>query len=69
MTDWIDNEAGPGCKCGCPTVVKITPGGRAVLLCIFHTPEDGLATLLPQSKPDDWMAGQVSVDANEKANV
>jgi hypothetical protein len=68
MTDWIDNEDGPECKCGSPTVVKIMPGGRAVLLCIFHTAEYGLAMLLPQSKPDDWMAGQVLVDANEKAN-
>lgn len=52
--NWTENESGPDCACGNPTVVKLTPDGSAVLLCIFHTQETGLFTPLPARRPDNW---------------
>jgi hypothetical protein len=51
---WTNNENGPDCACGNPTVVKITPAGRPVLLCLFHTPLDGSVTTLPDERPPGW---------------
>ena len=50
---WTDNEEGPECDCGNPTVVKLSPGGP-VLLCFFHTDEEGLARSLTAEKPEGW---------------
>jgi hypothetical protein len=53
--NWTENEAGPDCACGNPTVVKLLPDGiAAVLLCVFHSPESGLYTPLPAQRPDSW---------------
>jgi hypothetical protein len=35
-------------------VVKILPDGRAVLLCLFHTADAGLASPLPAERPSGW---------------
>jgi hypothetical protein len=60
---WTDNEDGPDCACGNPTVVKILPSGRAILLCLFHTAESGSYTELPAERPADW--GNASGQAME----
>lgn len=51
---WTENEPGPDCSCGNPTVVKATPDGNFVLLCFFHTAEAGAVTVLPPERPPDW---------------
>jgi len=51
---WTENEDGPECGCGNPTVVKIHPDGRALLLCLFHTIGEGLITELPAERPVGW---------------
>jgi hypothetical protein len=56
VTAWAENEDGPDCACGNPTVVKITPGGQPVLMCLFHTAEAGLITVLPLERPGGWPA-------------
>jgi hypothetical protein len=48
---WRENEDGPDCACGEPTVVKLLPDGTAVLLCFFHTGEAGAYTRLPAERP------------------
>jgi len=48
---WTENEDGPICVCGEPTVVKIMPDGVPVLLCLFHTRESGAVKRLPADKP------------------
>lgn len=53
--NWTENEDGPECSCGNPTVVKFSHDtGRAFLLCLFHTPEAGCWFQLPVERPDDW---------------
>lgn len=54
MTGWTENEDGPDCECGSSRIVKITPNGNAVLMCLFHTGEAGAVTGLPAEKPDGW---------------
>jgi hypothetical protein len=49
MRDWIQNEDGPECYCGSPTVVK-----DGLLVCFFHTSEEGCYFRLPPQAPDDW---------------
>jgi hypothetical protein len=56
VTDWADNENGPDCACGNPTVVKITPGGAAILVCFFHAGEEGMCAPLPAERPEAWPA-------------
>lgn len=51
---WTENEDGPDCCCGNPTIVKILPDGDPVLMCFFHTAETGMITKLPLAKPADW---------------
>jgi hypothetical protein len=51
---WVSNEPGPDCSCGNATVVKQTPDGGFVLLCLFHTADAGLITALPDHRPDNW---------------
>lgn len=53
MTDWTNNEDGPDCACGNPTVVKLTNDGP-LLLCLFHTDKAGASFELPRERPDDW---------------
>jgi hypothetical protein len=53
---WRENEDSPDCACGEPTVVKILPDGRAILLCFFHTGEAGAYTVLPAERPAGWPA-------------
>jgi hypothetical protein len=53
-TAWTENESGPDCACGDPTVVKLLPDGNAVLVCFFHTRNSGLYTPLPAQRPADW---------------
>jgi len=50
---WIENEDGPDCSCGNPTVVKLVDG-KAVLLCLFHTGPEGMYVPLPDMVPHDW---------------
>ena len=57
MSGWTENEDGPDCACGNPTVVKIMPGGQVVLMCLFHTREAGAFTYLPPDKPEGWPTG------------
>jgi hypothetical protein len=52
MTTWTENEDGPVCACGEMTVVKITPDGKPVLMCLLHTKEAGAVTRLPLAKPE-----------------
>jgi hypothetical protein len=54
VTTWTENEDGPVCVCGEMTVVKIMPGGRAILLCLFHAGEAGAYTELPAERPANW---------------
>ena len=51
---WRENEDGPDCACGEPTVVKLLPDGTPVLMCFFHTAEAGAITRLPAERPDGW---------------
>jgi hypothetical protein len=51
--EWTDNEEGPDCFCGNPTVVKKQDDG-SWLLCLFHTHEAGTMFPLPPEKPDGW---------------
>jgi len=51
---WTENEDGPDCACGNPTVVKIMPDGKPVLVCFFHTSEAGMVTPLPAERPAGW---------------
>lgn len=53
---WRENEDGPECSCGNPTVVKLMPDGSAALLCLFHTSEAALFTSLPAERPAGWPA-------------
>lgn len=56
--EWKETEDGPDCTCGNPTVVKLTMkrdgSESAILLCLFHTAEEGMATELPAVRPADW---------------
>jgi hypothetical protein len=52
---WVDNEDGPDCTCGDPTVVKAHPNGY-ILLCLFHTGAEGQFMKLPEEAPDNWEA-------------
>lgn len=54
MSEWTENEEGPDCVCGGPTMVKLTPEGP-VLVCLFHTAAEGVYSRLPPEKPADWM--------------
>ena len=51
--DWIDNEKGPKCGCGMPTLVKIMDG-KPLLFCVFHEQEEGACWSLPKERPDNW---------------
>jgi hypothetical protein len=51
---WQENETGPDCSCGNPTVVKLLPNSVPVLMCLFHSGEAGLMTRLPAERPADW---------------
>ena len=51
---WVNNEDGPDCYCGDPTVVKTTEAGSAVLLCLFHNNEAGAIFRLPTDRPDNF---------------
>lgn len=51
---WQNNEDGPTCFCGNPTVVKEAGNGRFVLLCLFHTAEEGSWFVLPAERPETW---------------
>jgi hypothetical protein len=53
MSEWIDHEAGPKCCCGGPTFVHLHEG-KASLICMFHTREEGAFFLLPKAKPAKW---------------
>ncbi len=53
MRPWVNNEDGPTCDCGEPTLVKTTED-RAILLCFFHTSETGCYVSLPPMAPDNW---------------
>jgi hypothetical protein len=50
---WVNNEDGPDCFCGGPTVVKILPDG-AFLLCLFHERAEGKLYQLPNEAPDEF---------------
>ncbi len=52
--NWTDNEDGPDCQCGNPTVVKLMPDGKPVLMCLFHTGEAGAIFPLPSERPETW---------------
>ena len=54
MSAWVNNDEGPECFCGNPTVVKTDFKKYAVLLCLFHTREAGSIFALPPEKPDWW---------------
>lgn len=66
MSEWTNNEDGPECTCGAPTIVKVIPIGQflepqmpgrrkqAVLMCITHTRAEGVYFALPEERPDDW---------------
>lgn len=59
MTDpWVNNEDGPLCSCGAATIVKVMDdrSGEALLLCLFHTYEEGAMWRLPNERPADWFA-------------
>jgi len=58
VTAWTENEAGPDCECGNPTVVKVMPSGKPVLMCLFHASAAGLVTELPAVRPAGWPASQ-----------
>ena len=56
---WTNNEDGPTCYgCGYPTVVKVFEEDgkeKAILLCLFHTKEEGACWSLPsEHKPEGW---------------
>lgn len=52
---WTNNELGPHCFCGNPTVVKTeTFGEGPMLLCLFHTSEEGALFNLPDERPEWW---------------
>lgn len=53
-TGYTENEEGPACSCGGPTIVKKLPDGTPVLMCFFHTRDAGLATPLPPERPPGW---------------
>jgi hypothetical protein len=55
MHVYVNNEAGPDCTCGNPTVVKLVDGG-AGLLCLFHTYEAGAFSRLPVMTEEQWLA-------------
>lgn len=54
MTQWVNNESGPDCHCGNPTLVKVNSMGGAILLCLFHTSAEDVYWQLPEQRPDDW---------------
>lgn len=54
MTAWVDNEEGPTCVCGGPTMVKVNDLNAPVLLCLFHTADAGVVWSLPGERPADW---------------
>lgn len=64
---WRENEDGPECSCGNPTVVKLMPDGSAALLCLFHTSEAALFTSLPAERPAGWPARAATAPAPEAA--
>lgn len=51
---WANNEDGPDCYCGNPTVVKIIPPRGAILICLFHTSAEGVYQQLPDEAPNNW---------------
>lgn len=53
MRSWVNNEDGPDCECGEPTVVKLHNGG-AILMCFFHTGAEGCYFELPPMAPDNF---------------
>lgn len=57
MTEWTDNEPGPTCICGNPTIVKADSPHHALLLCLFHTAAEGAAWTLPADRPANWPHG------------
>jgi hypothetical protein len=61
MSGWTENENGPGCGCGNPTVVKMLPDGSWALMCLFHTSDAGMFTQLPSERPDGWPDSEVPV--------
>jgi hypothetical protein len=54
--EWRNNEDGPRCECGNPTVVKLLPDGTAIFLCLFHAQGEGLYRKLPAQRPAEWTA-------------
>jgi hypothetical protein len=54
MANWTQ-EGGPKCTCGNPTMVVIEENGRAALMCLFHSYEEGALFPLPNNgRPDHW---------------
>ena len=55
MAEWVKSEKGPDCYCGNPTIVHVADDGRAMLICFFHTKEEGASFALPKGgRPDKW---------------
>lgn len=50
---YVENEDGPECTCGMPTVVKMVDGGAGAL-CLFHTAEAGAFFRLPEMTEKNW---------------
>lgn len=69
LNGWTNNEDGPDCTCGEPTVVKLVEAlhsgsKRAVLLCLFHSGEAGRIVPLPTQRPanfSDWTIDDVAL--------
>lgn len=60
---WVNNESGPTCQCGDPTLVKQATDGKWMLVCLTHTAAEGASWQLPKrpprglpDSPNDWPA-------------
>ncbi len=50
---WVHGEKGPQCFCGSSTHVWISDN-EVFLMCLLHTPKEGVLFPLPPEKPDNW---------------
>jgi hypothetical protein len=62
MSVWVNNERGPDCFCGDPTVVKTEGLKKPALLCIFHSRDAGAMFTLPDTRPEWWPEPLMSAD-------
>jgi hypothetical protein len=50
---YVNNEVGPDCSCGEPTIVKFV-NGSPLLVCFFHSGPAGSYNKLPPITEENW---------------